>query len=106
MLAFALRREGYTVRMAATGAEALAQCAAEPPALILLDLKLPEQTGWEVRATLHASSPHVPVAVISALARTQAIVERHTAAAYLQKPFTVADLLTTVGHLLGPPRAV
>jgi DNA-binding response OmpR family regulator len=103
LLAFALRRAGYVVRTAATGSEALALAAAEPPALVLLDLKLPEQSGWEVRAALLASAPQVPVVVMSALARVQAVAERRTAAAYLQKPFAVADLLVLVERLLESP---
>jgi DNA-binding response OmpR family regulator len=101
LLAFALRRVGYAVATAATGGEALAHAAAAPPALVLLDLKLPERSGWEVRAALEASVPGVPVIVMSALARVQATVERRTAAAYLQKPFAVADLLAAVERLLG-----
>ena len=43
-----LKNAGYAVRTAATGADALAQVAPEMPALIVLDLMLPDIDGIEV----------------------------------------------------------
>jgi DNA-binding response OmpR family regulator len=43
-----LKNAGYTVKTAATGGEALAQVMSKPPALIVLDLNLPDIDGIEV----------------------------------------------------------
>jgi DNA-binding response OmpR family regulator len=67
-----------------------------PPALILLDLMLPNVSGWEVARRLRedARTRAVPIIAVSALARTQ---EREAALhagcdAYLTKPFTPDEL--------------
>jgi signal transduction histidine kinase/ActR/RegA family two-component response regulator len=67
-----------------------------PPALILLDLMLPNVSGWEVARRLreHPQTRAVPIIAVSALARTQ---EREAAIhagcdAYLTKPFTPDEL--------------
>ena len=43
-----LEDEGYAVRVAKDGGEALALYAAQRPDLLLLDVKMPVKTGWEV----------------------------------------------------------
>ena len=48
MLKLVLAGEGYRVRSAANGAAALQVAESAPPDLVLLDLKLPEENGWDV----------------------------------------------------------
>jgi len=48
LVATALRYEGFEVRTAAGGAEAMAEARRFAPALVLLDLMLPDLDGWEV----------------------------------------------------------
>ncbi|MBL8530907.1 MAG: PAS domain-containing protein [Hyphomonadaceae bacterium] len=62
-----LARLGFTVRGAATGAEGLAQARAEPPGLVLLDINLPDMSGWAVLAALGADArtANIPVLIHS-----------------------------------------
>jgi PAS domain S-box-containing protein len=62
-----LRTAGYQVQNAACGAEALALAMAETPDVILLDLELPDMTGFEVccRLKAHADTAAIPVLHLS-----------------------------------------
>ena len=60
-----LEGEGFTVRAAANGAEALAEIAKKRPDLIVLDLMLPEVDGLTVLRRLRSSGDSVPVIVTS-----------------------------------------
>ena len=77
-----------------------AEALARPPALILLDLMLPNVSGWEVTRRLRedARTRAIPIIAVSALARAQ---EREAALsagcdAYLTKPFTPDDLVRLI----------
>ena len=48
VFALALRRAGYVVRECEDGADAVVQFREKPPALILLDIEMPQMSGWEV----------------------------------------------------------
>src|SRR5262249_33017576 len=71
-VALVLQDEGYSVIGVANGQEALLHLRhAEPPNLILLDLKMPVMNGWEFRK-LQAEDPalkSIPVVILSADAR-------------------------------------
>ena len=64
-----LRREGYGVRLAETGAEALQAARTEPPDLVLLDLNLPGKNGYDVllEVKTDAGLRHIPILVLTAL---------------------------------------
>jgi len=87
--------EGYKVRWAPRGSEALRLAAAEPPDLITLDLNLPDLNGEEVLHHLsdHPVLGHIPVVVLSAytarLRPTQQVVR------VMDKPFNLDDLVAT-----------
>lgn len=55
-LSLALEDEGYSVREAANGADGLAEFEREPADLVLLDLRLPDMSGFEVCRSLRATS--------------------------------------------------
>lgn len=61
-----LEREGFAVRSAADGREALAELAVKRPDALLLDLMLPHVDGLEVLQRLRAGGDEVPVIVVSA----------------------------------------
>lgn len=67
--------EGFDVRVAADGEEALRQLAAEAPSFIVLDLILPKFNGFEVLAAIKANPlfQHVPVVVLSNLGQDEDI---------------------------------
>jgi PAS domain S-box-containing protein len=64
----ALQRLGFTTRCVSTAATAIAAAHADPPALILLDIYLPDEPGWRVLSALQDDDAlrEVPVIVISA----------------------------------------
>ncbi len=73
-----LRSEGWKVREAEDGNDALAQVAAEEPALILLDLMMPDLDGFGFLERLRATSKyaHLPVIVLTAKDLTQSDMTR------------------------------
>jgi class 3 adenylate cyclase/CheY-like chemotaxis protein len=86
-----LARDGHHVTTAADGASALALVGAQPFDLILLDLIMPEMSGFEVlrRLKAMAHTSDIPVIVISALDEIDSVVRCIEAGAedYLTKPF-------------------
>jgi two-component system KDP operon response regulator KdpE len=93
-LAINLTARGYEVDLAATGAEALARAAAAPPAVVVLDLGLPDLDGTEVIAGLRGWT-QTPIIVLSARAAQGDKVEALDAGAddYVTKPFGMDELL-------------
>ncbi len=61
-----LKREGFDVRVAADGREAMAEIARKRPDAVVLDLMLPELSGIEVLQKLRQTGDEVPVIVLSA----------------------------------------
>lgn len=103
----ALHLEGYRVRTAGDGREALQRVAEEPPDLILLDLAMPAMDGTQfcrllARAPLRAERPGpIPVILISADRHLRERAAELGAADYLTKPFDLDDLLAAVQRHLG-----
>lgn len=96
-----LLSEGYAVRRAADGQAALDAVRGERPDLILLDLTLPRLDGWQVLERLRALPKPPPVALLTGLSGVRHRASEAGAAATVQKPFDVDDLLRTVARLLG-----
>ncbi len=66
MLSRLLEEEGYIVLQAADGIEALEWTTSQTPDLVLLDLNLPAQNGWDTFERLSARNPYLPVIIITA----------------------------------------
>jgi DNA-binding response OmpR family regulator len=96
-----LEREGFNVITAYDGREALRQARAEDPALIVLDLMLPEIDGYEVMRLLRADSD-VPVLMLTARSSLpeRIIGLEKGADDYLPKPFSPAELVVRVKAVL------
>ena len=112
ILAKALAGEGYSVRTAHDGEEALVAVRAQPPDLLLLDVLLPKRDGFGVLAAIRAlenGAAETPALLISGCSRTPEYVERAQslrAAALLTKPVPLDALLEHVRKALaGAPRA-
>jgi len=99
-LGLVLSGEGYAVQSAINGTEALDLAQRAPPDLVLLDLKLPDKSGWDVFGRLLELRPLLPVVVITA--RTNQLFTALAAGvgALLEKPLHIPRLLQTVSHLL------
>ncbi len=102
-----LEAAGYEVARADTGAEALREAARRKPALILLDLGLPDMDGQDVLAQLRAASP-TPVIVLSARDRAAEKIRALDAGAgdYVEKPFDMGELLARIRVALRQERGV
>jgi signal transduction histidine kinase len=99
---------GYSVSEAARGGEALDQVHAAPPALVLLDVKLPDMSGIDVCKRLKADNPGVLVvqtsaAFIASDDRTRAL--SGGADLYLVEPIEPEELVATVGAMFRLRRA-
>lgn len=91
---------GFRRRAALTGEEALREARAHTPALIILDLMLPDLDGFEVYRRLRRDPETwgVPVMILSALGRDECRqqAQEYGAVAYLTKPFDPDRLIETV----------
>jgi DNA-binding response OmpR family regulator len=96
-----LKNAGYAVRTAATGSEALSQVAAAQPALIVLDLMLPDIDGIEVCRRIRKTSD-VPILMLTARDEdVDKIIGLEVGADdYLTKPFNPRELVARVKSIL------
>ncbi|HUZ97169.1 MAG TPA: sigma-54 dependent transcriptional regulator [Edaphobacter sp.] len=80
----------------------LAECMANPPDLVLLDIRMPQMSGEEVFARLHEVHPGLPIVFLTAFGSVEGAVlaMRNGAFDYLQKPFKREDLLLVVKRAL------
>lgn len=104
MLSIFLRMKGFQIRSANTGEDGLTLVQVERPALVLLDLMLPDFDGYQVCRQLRSMPPFadLPILVVSAHVE-QAIIagaEHAGANGYLTKPVRLPDLLSEINRLL------
>jgi two-component system, OmpR family, response regulator MprA len=93
-----LADEGYDVRTAANGRDALGVLASWRPDVILLDLMMPEMDGWAflARQRLHRDLVRIPVVVMSARYNLKDGAGHIPAADVVAKPFAIDRLLAKV----------
>ncbi len=97
----ALEDEGYRVDEAATAEDALVRFATRPADVVLLDIMLPDLTGFDCCRALRRTSD-VPVIMVTARADTHDVVAGLEAGAddYLTKPFATKELAARIRALL------
>ena len=104
LLADLLTVKGYGVVTAASGREALAQVEAERPDLVLLDVVMPEMSGYEVCRKIRESpaTEILPVVMVTALDPAEERIKGLEAGAddFLTKPINQAELFVRVKSLL------
>src|SRR3974390_2698974 len=90
-VAAVLENEGYEVRCAENGAQALALMHGGTPGAIVRDLSMPVMSGWELIEALQADGDlaGIPVVVLSATRAPAGVI-------HLAKPVSLGDLLTTL----------
>jgi len=100
-LSLALEDEGYSVRQAANGTDGLAAFDEESTDLVLLDLRLPDMSGFEVCRALRLKSI-VPIIIITAQTDTVDMVAGLEAGAddYVTKPVVPKELAARIRALL------
>ncbi|MGD0986861.1 MAG: response regulator transcription factor [Candidatus Sulfotelmatobacter sp.] len=98
----ALRRlfetEGYTVEVQGNGRSALESFQTAPPAVIILDLRLPKLSGSDLCKEVKAQAPTLPIVVLSATTDVsdKVLLLELGADDYVTKPFSPRELLARV----------
>ena len=105
-LEYLLAREGFDVRVARDGDEALRLVETFRPELALLDVTMPRRSGVDVCRKLRAAPEHSGLKIVMLTAKgRQTEVELGLDAGadlYVTKPFSTRDLVAQVVTLLGP----
>jgi len=107
LIGFTLRHHGHEVLTASNGEDALAMALRDLPDLVLLDIRMPRLTGYDVCRRLRAelTTQHIPIAFLSAKGQEAEIQAGMDAGAtdYILKPFAPDQLANRVALLLGQP---
>ncbi len=103
-----LRRSGYEVDTAADGAAGIRKIADFRPDAVIVDLKMPGTSGFEVLDSLPAVDPHIAAVVITGYATIDTAVEamKRGACDFLPKPFTPQELRIVLARGLERRRLV
>jgi len=103
-LEYLMQREGFSVRLARDGQEALDAILSDPPDLVLLDVMMPRKTGLEVCQQVRAEArlQSVRILMLTAKGRDTDVAKGLAlgADAYVTKPFSTKDLVAQVRRLL------
>jgi DNA-binding response OmpR family regulator len=91
-----LASRGHLVLEAESAAEAASAIRAERPDLILLDINLPDRTGWDVLRELRNKGIAIPTVVVSAVRVSPNRLAEFRPLGYLPKPFPLEALLRLV----------
>jgi two-component system, OmpR family, phosphate regulon response regulator PhoB len=104
LIVYHLAKAGYRVSTAATGSDGLEAARREHPALVVLDLMLPELSGYDVLEQLRAAEATRGVGVLMLTARVEEPDRVRGLALgaddYLTKPFSPQELVLRVGAIL------
>ena len=104
-----LHSRGYEVSTAESGSKAIALAKASPPSAILLDLLMPDMSGWEVMAALKEwdETKDVPILIASVLSRAEAGPQAGAlcdeVAGWICKPLNEEHLFETLERVAGHP---
>ena len=105
----ALRKAGYEVRMAGSGQEALASFAEQPANLVMLDVDMPEMSGYEVCAALRAmAGPLLPIIMVTGMDDVRSVEAAFDSGAtdFIAKPVNWALIGYRVRYLFRSHRAM
>jgi len=93
-----LRGRGFAVREAELANDAIAMALVQAPDLMLLDINLPDRTGWDVLRELRQRGLTIPTIIVSAVRVSQSRLDEFHPLAYLPKPFLLEALLRIVSQ--------
>ena len=94
-----LHAEGYQVVLAADGQESIERFNTERIDLVLLDLNLPGNSGWDIFGTLTSRNPFLPI-IITGRNNQHELAAGAGVGALMEKPLDVPALLQTITDLL------
>lgn len=103
LLARVLSAEGYGVLSAGSGHEARNVASCLRIDLVLLDLNLPDQSGWDTFEALTTGNPTLPIVIITARANQLFTARGAGVGALMEKPLDFPVLLKTIRELLAEP---
>jgi DNA-binding response OmpR family regulator len=92
--------EGYKVVLAAAGWEGVEKFNAERIDCLLLDVNLPDMSGWEVFGTITSINPFLPIIIITGKDEQHDLAVLGGVGALIEKPLDVLRLLEMVKDLL------
>ena len=103
-----LRLEGFSAKTVPNGEEAIKEVEKNPPALMILDLNMPEINGIQVIKYLRSMNIDIPICVLSARDEVADRVAGLEAGAddYMVKPFSFEELTARINALLRRNRTV
>lgn len=105
LIAFTLQYHGFEVISAENGEQALQLAAEAKPDLLLLDVRMPRLTGYEVCQKVKERDDlrHIPVVFLSAKGQESEIVQGRQVGAvdYILKPFSPQELAERLKAVLG-----
>lgn len=109
LLELYLSEKGYTILMAGRGQEALEICRATPPDLVVLDVRLPDITGYDVGIALRASpeTHNIPIVILTAFGERADRLTAHNlvrADYFLGKPFDIEEVYSVIRNQLSEGR--
>lgn len=99
-----LGASGYEVAAASDGQEAVLRFEPDQVDLVLLDLNLPDESGWDVFERLTTRYPFVPIIIITGLSDQYPTALAAGASALMEKPIEVPVLLKTMDELMAEPK--
>jgi two-component system OmpR family response regulator len=102
LVTLALRYEGFAVESAASARQARQAVLDHPPALIVLDVGLPDEDGFSLTQRLIAEGHRVPVIFLTARDATEEKVRGLTVGGddYVTKPFSIEELVARIRAVL------
>ncbi len=105
LITIMLQRQGYQILTAGNGSQAIALTNAEMPALIVLDIMMPDLDGYEVTKEIRSNpkTTHIPVLMFTARGQVEDKMTGYQVGAddYLSKPVHPAELVAHIKSLLG-----
>ncbi|MBU0665601.1 MAG: diguanylate cyclase [Proteobacteria bacterium] len=103
-LRFILENNGYEVRLALNGREALAMLAEQIPELVISDINMPEMDGYELCTQIKSDRTlaEIPVILVTALSETRDLLQGLECGAdsYITKPYDEADLIKGIKQVV------
>jgi len=104
MLRDILSKEGYVVREAVNGADAVRKFVEDRPDVVTLDITMPEMGGLEALRRIKEADPSAKVIIVSAMGQQQIMLEALDSGAveFIVKPFQPTKVLEAVKKSLLP----
>jgi two-component system response regulator (stage 0 sporulation protein F) len=98
----AFREDGYEVRMASSGQDAIQQVKDNPPYLILMDMKMPGMNGLEALHEINQINGDISVIMMTAYGELEIVAEAMKLGAkeYITKPFDINELRDLVRKVM------